>query len=150
MPYRKRQSSFAIPDTPIDRQTVNNDAGNYVIVDVPPGRDAVTITKAGLGAFHVNEPTLQVNQTATLNASLSVGTVEGWVQSLEQKAVVDSPLNGRNFTQLLILTTGAAPIGASQQSNGFGNTAIGTSYSFPAFNGPGQGQDATWPIPGIR
>jgi hypothetical protein len=145
-------------DTTINRQTVSNDSGNYVFVDIPPGRYGMTITKTGFGNFHVNELVLQVDQTATLNATLNVGSVEqsvdvtasaellqastsGLGQVMETRAVVDLPLNGRNFTQLLTLTAGAAPISASQQSNGFGNTAIGSSYSFPAFNGQQQRSD---------
>ena len=139
-------------DTTVERRAQSNSAGNYVFVNVPPGRYTLEISKPGFRTSRVAELTLEVNQTATADATLDVGGVQQTVQVeasaemiesataelgavVAEKQVVDLPLNGRNFTQLLSLTPGAAPISASQQSNGFGNTAIGTSYDFPAING---------------
>ncbi|MEO7142882.1 MAG: carboxypeptidase regulatory-like domain-containing protein, partial [Bryobacteraceae bacterium] len=139
-------------DTAVERRAATNAAGNYVFVSVPPGRYSLEIGKAGFRSTQIPELTLEVNQTATADATLAVGAVQQTVEVaasaemiqsataelgavISEKQVVDLPLNGRNFTQLLSLTPGAAPINGPQQSNGFGNTAIGTAYSFPAFNG---------------
>ena len=139
-------------DTSVERRTVSNDSGNYVFVDVPPARYTLVVSKEGFSAFRVNGLVLEVNQTATVDAKLNVSGVEQTVQVeasaeliqsstaelgavVAQRQVNDLPLNGRNFTQLLSLTPGAAPINGPQQSNGFGNTAQNTAYDFPSING---------------
>jgi len=139
-------------DTSIERRANTNSAGNYAFVNIPVGNYVLEITKPGFRAFRVSDLTLEVNQTATVDASLSVGGLEQTVQVeaaseliqsssaelgvvITTKQVLDLPLNGRNFTQLLTLTPGAAPVNGSQQGNGFGNTAQNTAYSFPAING---------------
>ncbi|MES1258903.1 MAG: carboxypeptidase-like regulatory domain-containing protein, partial [Acidobacteriota bacterium] len=146
------QISLRNVDTATERRATSNSAGNYAFVNVPVGKYVLDITKIGFRAFRVADLLLEVNQTATVDASLSVGGIEQTVQVeaaadliqassaelgavVTQKQVADLPLNGRNFTQLLTLTPGAAPINGPQQSNGFGNTAQNTAYSFPAING---------------
>jgi hypothetical protein len=139
-------------DTSVERRASSNSAGNYAFVNVPVGKYVVDITKPGFRNYRVADLVLEVDHTATIDASLSLGGVEQTVQVeaaadliqassaelgavVTQKQVTDLPLNGRNFTQLLTLTPGAAPVNGPQQSNGFGNTALNTAYSFPAING---------------
>ena len=98
---------------------------------------------------------LAVNQIATINFRLKVGkqTAEVTVQAnsavlnvtsanlgtvISTRQVNDLPLNGRNFTQLLELTPGAAPVNVGQNAaGGFAATAvsIGSSFVMPAVNG---------------
>ncbi len=68
-------------------------------------------------------------------SSAELGTV------IATKQVNDLPLNGRNFTQLLSLTPGVAPISVGQNAMG-GRTggfaapiAEGAAFSFPSING---------------
>jgi outer membrane receptor protein involved in Fe transport len=125
-----------------------------VFVDVLPGSYSVRISKPGFTSVTQQRFTLNVNQTATMDFTLTVGTtqqtvtVEGSAVAIEsstaelgtvinEEAVKDLPLNGRNFTQLLTLTPGASPISVAQNSGGgggFAGNAIG-SFSFPALNG---------------
>ncbi|HSU31461.1 MAG TPA: TonB-dependent receptor [Bryobacteraceae bacterium] len=136
------------------RSTVSNATGNYAFVDVKPAPYTMKVTKAGFNTVSQPEFTMQVNQTATLNFTLTVGstqqsvTVDAAAVAIEastaelgtvinQTAVNDLPLNGRNFTQLLTLTPGASPVSVGQNSGGgggFAGNAIG-SFSFPALNG---------------
>lgn len=139
-------------DTSVERNVLSNDAGNYVFINVPPGRYLLEASAPGFQTTQIPQFTLAVNQTSTLDVELRVGTV---TQTLEvqasgeliqsstaelgaviaEKQVVDLPLNGRNFTQLLSLSPGVAPVSVSQNSGGFGNVASGTSFVFPAING---------------
>ncbi len=140
-------------DTSIELRTETNDSGNYVILSVPPGRYTLEFSKASFRSARIQQFTLQVNQTATFNQSLEVGSVGQTIEVaatgelvqsqtaelgavIAQKQVVDLPLNGRNFTQLLTLTPGVAPVSVSQNSGGFGtNVAAGSQFVFPAING---------------
>jgi len=149
-------ATVALTDTAtgVSHSTVSNSTGNYVFVDINPASYTLKIVKPGFNAITQPQFTLQVNQTATLNFTLNVGstqqsvTVEASpvaIQSstaelgtvINEQSVQDLPLNGRNFTQLLTLTPGASPISVGQNSGGgggFAGNAIG-SFSFPALNG---------------
>jgi outer membrane receptor protein involved in Fe transport len=138
--------------TTVKRDSVSNSVGNYLFLNIQPGTYSLEVTAAGFQTWQLPSITLAVNQTATLDVALQVGalqqtvTVEATGELLQQstaeigaviaaKQVVDLPLNGRNFTQLLSLSPGVSPVSVSQNSNGFGNVASGTAFSFPAING---------------
>lgn len=141
-------------DKNVSRDTVSNDSGIYGFVDVLPGPYTLRISKPGFNTVNQPKFIVYVNQTATYNFTLAVGstqqevTVEAaaiQVQAstaelgtvINTQAVNDLPLNGRNFTQLLTLTPGAAPVSVAQNAGGgggFAGNAIG-SFSFPALNG---------------
>ncbi|HLH37297.1 MAG TPA: carboxypeptidase regulatory-like domain-containing protein [Alloacidobacterium sp.] len=145
-------------DTSIERSTVTNSAGDYVFLNILPGRYTLEARASGFSSQKIPEFVLTVGQTATMNFTLGVGTetqvvtVEAGAQQLDlqgadlgaviaTKQVNEIPLNGRNFTQLLQLTPGVAPImtgqaAGMQNSGGFGApVTIGADYSFPAVNG---------------
>jgi hypothetical protein len=145
-------------DTAVERSTLTNETGEYVFLNISPGRYSLTVNAVGFGSKRVAEFVLGVNQTATIDVSLAPGaqnevvTVEAGAEQLQvstadlgtviaTKQVNDLPLNGRNFTQLLQLTPGVAPVdvgqsGGSGGSGGFGAPiALGASFQFPAING---------------
>src|SRR4051794_9070320 len=139
-------------ETTVERNAASNDAGNYVFLNVTPGRYMLEASKAGFQTTQIPAFTLAVNQTSTLDVELRVGTITQTVEVqaageliqsstselgavVAEKQVVDLPLNGRNFTQLLSLSPGVAPVSVSQNSGGFGNVASGTTFVFPSING---------------
>ena len=141
--------------TAVERRTVTNATGNYALQNITPGQYTLEITAAGFKAYRFAEFTLAVSQTLTLDVSLELGRLEESVRVeaaaegiqsataelgnvTAQKQVSDLPLNGRNFTQLLLLSPGVAPISVSQNAGAgtFGTpTTYGADYQFPAVNG---------------
>ncbi len=145
-------------DTSVERASVTNGAGEYIFLNISPGRYTLDAKATGFSSQQIPEFTLTVGQTATMNFTLGVGsetqvvTVEAGAQQIDlrgadlgaviaTKQVNEIPLNGRNFTQLLQLTPGVAPImtgqaAGMQGSGGFGApVTIGADYAFPAVNG---------------
>ena len=141
-------------ETSVSRNSISNTAGDYVFIDVQPASYSMKVTKPGFGTVTQQQIVMSVNQTATYDFTLTVGStqqsinVEAAAVAIEastaelgtvinEQAVQDLPLNGRNFTQLLTLTPGAAPVSVAQNSGGgggFAGNAVG-SFSFPALNG---------------
>jgi hypothetical protein len=137
-------------DTGTDRDSLSNDSGLYVFVSVPPGEYVLKVTKNGFTSATHGLHVL-VNEASTQDVTLRVGstqesvTVEASAVNLEtanatlgavieSKQVLDLPLNGRNFTQLLALTPGVAPVSVAQNSGGAQAAPLG-SFVFPAVSG---------------
>src|SRR5204862_1263416 len=129
-----------------------------VFSDINPGRYTLKVTAPSFSTKQVSDFVLAVSQTATIDITLDPGaqtavvTVEASAEQLQvstaelgtviaTKQVNDLPLNGRNFTQLLSLTPGVAPVSVSQNNNMGGGSgfsapaAIGSAFIFPAING---------------
>jgi len=141
-------------DTSVERTAVSNSSGSYTFLNIPPGRYTMETSAAGFRTTTVSEFNLAVNQSSTIDIALEVGTlaqtlaIEARSSAIEsqtselgtlvsEKQVVDLPLNGRNFTQLLALTPGVAPVSVSQNAGGgFGVPVTqGSNFVFPAING---------------
>jgi hypothetical protein len=137
--------------TDIGRTTESNSAGSYAFVDVAPGNYTLEVTKQDFSSAQQNSFVLYVNQTATFNFALNVGsqiqqvTVQAASSQIETStanlgtvingsAVSALPLNGRNFTQLLTLTPGSSRANTAQNSGG-GNAILIGSFGFPSVNG---------------
>jgi len=145
-------------DTNVEHQAVSNGTGAYAIFDITPGRYTLEANATGFNPQKYAQFVLAVDQIATFDFSLKVGSttqvvnVEAVAPQLdvssanlgtviEAKQVNDLPLDGRNFTALLQLTPGVVPIMVGQNAGmsgggGFGApVAIGSDYAFPAING---------------
>jgi hypothetical protein len=138
-------------DRNVDKTAQTNEAGYYVLLDLTPGQYTLRVSKEGFTTAQQTPFTLVVNQRATIDFSLSVGsttqtmTVQGTAEALQaataelgtailSRAVNDLPLNGRNFTELLALTPGVSPANVAQNGSGYGSNPVG-SFVFPSVNG---------------
>src|SRR6185436_6912722 len=141
--------------TNVERKATTNDVGSYAFLNIIPGEYRLQAGKTGFKVSKQTAFTLTVNQTVTFDLTLEVGeisqevTVEAVGAELQsstaelgavvaKQQVVDLPLNGRNFTQLLSLTPGVAPVSVSQnnmngRTGGFAAPiAEGAAFTFPS------------------
>jgi len=136
--------------TGIKTVTRTNSTGVYYIGDIIPGSYALEVAKQGFATEKHSFP-LAVNQTATVNFTLHAGmtetTVEVSAQGIQletataelgnvtdQENVNALPLNGRDFTQLTLLSPGSSP--ANQSGNAAGSWLVPYgNVAFPAVNG---------------
>jgi hypothetical protein len=113
--------------TDVDRNTNfrsnSNESGFYLISPLPPGRYRLRAERQGFRAHLVESVPIATQQKAEVNISLQVGavsesvTVTGGAQMVEtttatlsgvveNKRIIDLPLNGRNVYALAALTPG--------------------------------------------
>ena len=146
-------------ETNVTARAATNGSGYFAFVDVTPGQYRMTIAKQGFKKVELPGFPLLVNQILTENEMLSPGapteivTVNAASEGvmlerssselgnvIQSKEIQQLPLNGRNFTQLLILSPGVTPVSTAQGSGisttDAGISAIpGTNFYKPAFFG---------------
>ena len=132
-------------DTNVVSHATTSGSGYFVFLDVTPGPYVLTITKQGFKTVELPTFNLVVNQTLTENETLSIGSnteivkvttgQEGVMLQtssselgsvIQTKEIQQLPLNGRNFTSLLILSPGVTPVSTAQGS-GISTTDAGIS-----------------------
>lgn len=127
------QSGASVPDAKVTvqntdtgfTQTVNTGAaGDYLFPRLPVGKYKLTVEKEGLQTYVQSGIELTVSQTATQKVAMSVGAVSQQVtitgdasvvttqsatvsQVINQRQIVDLPLDGRQVQQLVFLSAGA-------------------------------------------
>jgi len=117
-------------DTGVVRTTTSGSDGTYVLVNLAIGPYRVEVSKTGFSSYVQTGIVLQVASNPTLNVSLKVGAVSESIQVeanttqvetqttsigglVDNKRIVDLPLNGRNPVELIQLTGAAIPGGAN-------------------------------------
>ncbi len=132
------------------RETTADASGQYLFPSVAPGTYDVTASFQGFETLRNQGVVLQVGQNATLDFKLRPGELRQEVNVTDQApllntanatvgTVVDGekitqlPLNGRQFTQLILLTPGAAPQNTGLQ--GSYDVATNLGAVSPAVNG---------------
>jgi len=114
-------------DTGLQRGTVSNAQGAYLLVELPVGHYRVEAEAQGFKKYVQEGISLDVNQQATVAVHLAVGTATQQIQvtsdapmiettstnlgqTVGEREILDLPLNGRAFTQLGLLQTGVVPL----------------------------------------
>ena len=148
-------------DTNVATVRQTNGAGFFSFVNVRPGAYVLTVEMAGLKTTRVERFPVGVNETVTRNVRLEVGAVAEVVsvrattsellqttsaalgQVIEEKVIRELPLQGRNFTSLLLLTPGVNPVSTAQgpAQNGGGSQKFQKLVS--GSGGGGNARDAT-------
>ena len=137
------------------RKALSNESGLYTVPGLVPGPYSVRIEKEGFRAM-TRALTVQVQQTARVDFSLQVGQVSDSVEVsatgqmlatenatigtvIDERRIMDLPLNGRNFFSLVALspnvTYGFAA--AAQASGRLGGTRAGLTIAL-------SGSRSTW------
>lgn len=138
-------------DTNVTRIIETNGTGTYALNNIAVGKYTVTTEKRGFATLRRTNVVIGVNQTVTIDLEMKLGnesetvTVQASSAQLEASTaelgtVIDAhttqdlPLNGREFTQLLMLTPGASRLNTSQNSSGRAPTGAGPVF-LPAMHG---------------
>ena len=137
------------------QRTVTADAvGQFVFPGLPVGGYNVRIEKAGFAPFVQQNITLQVNMNVQVNGTLQVRTSaeqvtvsataslvqansSALVQVVDERRVVDLPLNGRNVLQLMTLNAGVSAEGADGGTNQIQNLGTAVVVSINGSRGNG-------------
>ncbi|MBL8173233.1 MAG: TonB-dependent receptor, partial [Bryobacterales bacterium] len=139
-------------DRRTSRTTTSNDQGYFILPSIDKGNYEVTVQASGFKPVTQTGLKLDVNQSLRLDFSLEVGAVSEKIQVVgdtpllevntaqlgtvvTEEKISELPLNARNFTQLLTLTPGAAPVSVAQNAGGGQTTPRIGILVFPAING---------------
>ena len=131
----------------VKRDTETNDQGYFSVPLLQPGTYSVNAGKTGFATYLRKDIDVAVNQAVKVDISLQLGKVgevvevKGDAQALEtesanlgtviaQRQVADLPLNGRNYTQLLMLAPGVAPFNTNRPAPSLGGGGL-----VPSVNG---------------
>ena len=107
--------------TGVRRETATDSNGRYIVPQLPPGVYDVSVSKQGFATVKRSAVQLEVNQNLTVDLKMAVSSVDQTVQVtgeattvnttsatradvVSHTAIVDLPLNGRQFNQLTLLT----------------------------------------------
>ncbi len=121
-----------------DVRTVEaDDNGSYVLTQIQPGIYDLSVKTEGFKEYLSKSLTLSVNDRKTINVQLETGAVTESVtvtaeapliqttptvgDVVENRRVVELPLNNRNFMQLLTLVPGVTSSGSSEIGIGLTN-----------------------------
>lgn len=132
--------------TALSRVASSNEAGDYAVVELPPGAYTVSAELTGFKKAVYSDLILQVQQKLRVDVKLELGRVTESVNVSGRGSVVETdsssvgqiidqvqatrlPLNGRNSVQLALLSPGtnAGPPGNRQAPNNIGNGSIATN-----------------------
>jgi hypothetical protein len=129
------------------RQAVTNQSGNYSVPYLVPGSYEIRVETPGFKAAARKGIDLQVGDVARIDFAMELGEVNQQVEVtggapllatenaalgtvIENKRIVELPLNGRNYLQLVALSPNVSTEGGAGGAGGLqGGTRSQTSYS---------------------
>jgi hypothetical protein len=139
--------------TDTKRTAVTNEEGAFSFTLLPVGKYDISVEAKGFKSFIQHGVELQVESNLRVDPKLELGAITEQVtiteqvsqvdtasstlgKVVEQRRIVDLPLNGRNFLELGLLQAGVAPpvSGIDAVGSGTNNTPGGTKFNF-AVNG---------------
>ncbi len=119
------------------RTVESNDTGGYTLALVPPGTYDLSVRAQGFKEYQSKGIELNVNDRKTINIGLETGAITESItvtaeapliqtsptvgDVVENRRVVELPLNNRNFMQLLTLVPGVTGSGTSEIGIGLTN-----------------------------
>lgn len=137
-------------DTGDVHTTKSNASGTYIVPDLAVGPYRLQVTAQGFSTYVQNGIVLEISTNPVINVKLAVGNVtqqvvvessalmvetqsNGVGQVIDQKQVVDLPLNGRDPTQLIALAgaTTTAPSGDLNSNKNFPTITIAVAGGLP-------------------
>ena len=146
--------------TLVAHKTTSDIAGVYVFPGIPVGTYTLGITAPGFREYERTGIVLEVGSSIAINAGLLVGSAQTKVevqaeglalqtedpsfkQTIDQEAVTEMPLNGRQMTALITLSGGSAAAP--------GNDFTGSKYSYQTISvsvAGGNGNTTLWRLDG--
>nr|MCU0227167.1 carboxypeptidase-like regulatory domain-containing protein [Bryobacterales bacterium] len=122
--------------TGASRAVQANEVGLYTVPLLPPGEYRMNVEQQGFRSVSRTGIILQVDQRATIDFALEIGAVSEQIevsadavqlntveasqgQVIENRRIVDMPLNGRDYNQLALLSAGAVQPLADARYGGF-------------------------------
>ena len=144
--------SVSNPATGLQRSVTANEDGNYNVPALPPGTYNIKVERQGFNGQVRNGVELQVAQVARLDFALQVGNVAEVIEVvggapvldtettelgtvIDNRRILELPLNGRNYLQLASLTPGATTNGPASSQ---GQQRMGGSRNQFSLNVAGQ------------
>jgi hypothetical protein len=126
--------------TGLERTIDTSADGSYTVPELPIGTYTVTVALTGFQTFVVSGVTVDVAGERRINAAMKPGQVATQVEvsgeslpqvetttdtlggQFEEKQIVDLPINGRDYTKMLIMVPGTAgePHGAGDSPGSYG------------------------------
>jgi hypothetical protein len=127
-------------NTGLERSTTTTTDGSYAIPELPIGTYTVTVSQSGFQTSETSNVAVEVAGEKRVDVGLRAGQIATTVQvsgetlpqvettsntlggGFENKQIVDLPINGRDFTKMLIMVPGAAgePNGGGDSPGSFG------------------------------
>src|SRR5579864_5509029 len=127
-------------NTGLERTTQTSSDGSYSVPELPTGTYTVTVTQSGFQTSSITNIAVDVAAEKRVDVMLKAGQVSETVEvsgetlpivetttdtlggQFEEKQIVDLPINGRDYTKILIMVPGAAgePNGGGDSPGSYG------------------------------